>query len=89
MPCIIYRVSYENELRGKFGPLLGAFAGFSSASKGFKKKKKKMKAGRTNPCQQGRLLKAKGEDEEERGRMGQAESLTFYSRLCFVGWFSL
>ena len=39
MPCIIYRVSYENELRGKFGPLLGAFAGFSSASKGLKKKK--------------------------------------------------
>lgn len=66
MPCIIYRVSYENELRGKFCPLLGAFAGFSSASKGLKKK---MKAGRTNPCQYGRLLKAKGEDEE-RGRMG-------------------
>ena len=39
MPCIIYRVSYENELRGKFCPLLGAFAGFSSASKGLKKKK--------------------------------------------------
>lgn len=40
MPCIIYRVSYENELRGKFCPLLGAFAGFSSASKGLKKKKR-------------------------------------------------
>lgn len=33
MPCIIYRVSYENELKGKFCPLLGAFVSFSNASK--------------------------------------------------------
>lgn len=31
MPCIIYCASYDNELKGKFCPLLGAFAGFSSA----------------------------------------------------------
>lgn len=31
MPCIIYRASYENELKGILCPLLGAFAGFSSA----------------------------------------------------------
>ena len=66
MPCIIYRVSYENELRGKFCPLLGAFAGFSSASKGLKKKK----TGRTNPWQYSRLLKAKGENGKAMGRMG-------------------
>lgn len=47
MPCIIYRVSYENELRGKFCSLLGAFAGFPSGSKELKKKKKKGKHDQT------------------------------------------
>lgn len=36
MPCIIY-CAYENELKGKFYLLSGAFAGFSNASE--KKKK--------------------------------------------------
>lgn len=40
MPCIIYRVSYENELKGKFCPLLGALTGFSNASKEKKNKGK-------------------------------------------------
>lgn len=40
MPCIIYRVSYENELKGKFCSLLGAFAGFSNASEGGKNERK-------------------------------------------------
>lgn len=31
MPCIIYHVSYENELKGKFCLLWGAFADFSNA----------------------------------------------------------
>lgn len=68
MPCIIYRVSYENELKGKFCPLLGAFVSFSNASK-----KKKMKEGTVNSCQYNKQ-KSMGR------RMGsqKAESLTFY-----------
>lgn len=49
MPCIIYRVSYEDELKGKFCPLLGASASFSNASK---KKKMKEKQGEPLSVQQ-------------------------------------
>lgn len=45
MPCIIYRVSYENELKGKICPLLGAFSGFGNASG------EKVEGSRMNPCQ--------------------------------------
>lgn len=48
MPCIIYHVSYENELKGKFCLLLGAFSSFSNAGK----KKKSGKKGEPLSVQQ-------------------------------------
>lgn len=69
MPCIIYRVSYENELKGKFCPLLGAFASFSNASK------------KKNAGKQGKPLSVEQTGKHGKERVGseKAESLTFYS----------
>lgn len=77
MPCIIYRASDENELKGKFCPLWGAFTGFSSA------REKANEGNQGDPCQDSTLLEAEG-------RMGGGESglgifdLLFH--LCFVEW---
>lgn len=45
MPCIIYHTSYENELKGKFCPLLEAFPAFANASKEEGKQKEAGKPG--------------------------------------------
>lgn len=79
MPCIIYHVSYENELKGKFCLLLGAFTSFSNAGK-----KKKMQKRRVNPCQYSKL---ESMGRREWGVKGRISDLLFH--VCFVEWISL
>lgn len=61
-------------MKGKFCPLLGAFAGFPNVSE-----KKTIKESRANPSQYSELLEAKGKDGKGRARMEKVGPLTFYS----------